>query len=188
MERYKLIVVGADECLTGEFDNIVKGFAAAEERAKQLLDEYLPDYPDTYIACFEKGESTFAFDFPIFIQDCLGDRDWQMMVMGNYCPLCTRPLTETEILRFNMLRNERGRHLSDLDEEELKKLRTEICVGSLYLSDYKNQFNVDEKEVCDISDAYDYYLCTDEDGKPLPESEWKKDTPEEFAYFCMNFL
>lgn len=188
MEKYKLIVVGGGSRLTGEYDNVVKGFAAAEERAKELLREYLPDYPDTYIALLREDDSVFAFDYYIYVQDCFGERYWKMMVMGNYGPLYDRLLEEDEEDYLDRLRNEVEHDISDLNEEELKELRAEIRIGSIYLSDYKNSFNVDESKLCDICDSYDRYLCTDEDDNPLPKSEWKQDTPEEFAYFCMNFL
>lgn len=188
MKKYKLIVVGGESRLTGEYDNVVKGFAAAEERAKKLLREHLPNYPDTYIACFEKGETMYNWDYLIYTKDYFGDVYWKMMVVGDFGPLYDRLLEEDEEDELDRLRNEVEHDISDLNEEELKELRTEIRIGSVYLSDYENSFNVDESKLCDICDSYDSYLCEDEDDNPLPESEWKQDTPEEFAYFCMNYL
>lgn len=188
MKKYKLIVVGGGQRLTKEYDNVVKGFAAAEERAKELLKEHLPNYPDTYIACFGKDEMPFDWDHLIYVKDCFGDIYWKVMVREGYLlPLYDRLLDEDEEHELEMLREEKELHVSDLNEEELKELRTEVWVGSCYLDDYKNSFEIDEDEVCNVCDSYDRYLSTDEDGNFLPESEWKQDTPEEFAYFCMNF-
>lgn len=188
MEKYKLIVVDDGCFITGEYDNVVKGFSEAETRAEELLNEYILDYPDVYVACLEKDDTAFMFNYLIFQQDCYGEQYWKMMVMGQYCPLYSRLLKEDEEDDIDMLRDERERDICELNEEELKELRTEIRVGSIYISDYKNTFNVDENHLCDICEIYDKFLCTDEDGNYLPESEWRKDTPEEFAYFCVNFL
>lgn len=188
MKKYKLIVVGGDSQLTGEYENVVKGFAAAEEKAKELLNEYVSKYPDTYIACFEKNETMYNWDYLIYTKDCFGDVYWKKMVVGFFGQLYDRLLEDNEKDELEDLRNEVERHISDLNKDELKELRGEVRVGSIYLSDYENSFNIDEDILCNICDSYDRYLCTDEDEKLLPESEWKKDTPEEFAYFCMNFL
>ena len=188
MKEYKLVVVGADVQITEQYDNVVKGFAAAEERAKELLNQYLPDYCDAYIACFEKNEETFTDDFFIYTKDCFGDIYWKKMIMGDYVPLYSRLLDEDEKQELEYLRNEEEVHVSDLTEEELKQLRREVCVGSIYLSDYSNSFDIDENEVCNACDDYYIHISSDDDGNRLPETEWQEDTPEEFANFCMNFL
>lgn len=184
MKKYRLIV----HDITGENDNIVKGFAAAEERAKALLDEYKHDYPDCYVACFEEDEAMYVDDFMVFCRDCYGDEYWMMMVMGSWTPLHTRLLESYEEDELEELRNEVEKHISDLNETELKTLRSEICVGSIFLKDYVNSFDIDELEVSNVCDCYEEYLCHDEDGNSLPEKEWKQDTQDEFSNFCINYL
>lgn len=184
MKKYKLIVVGGETQLTEEYDNVVKGFLAAEKRAEELLNKYLPNYPDTYIACFEKNEQAFDCDYPVFTQDYYGDRYWKMMVMGSHCPIGMRLLNDDERLDMKLLRDEVERHISDLNHDELMKLRMEINIGGIYLSDFQNSLGVDEVEVSDICDLYEGYLCTNDDGDLLPENEWIQDTPEVFADYC----
>lgn len=66
--------------------------------------------------------------------------------------------------------------IDELTYEQLVQLRGQICVGSVYLADYKNTFGVTMDEVCSVADSYDVYLGEDADVK---------DTPEEFAsYVC----
>lgn len=96
MKKYKLIVVGCDECLTGEYDHVVKGFAAAEEKAKELLNKYLFYYPDTYIACFKENDTPFLFGYLMYSQDCFGEQYWRIMVMSPYGPLYSRLLRDYE--------------------------------------------------------------------------------------------
>ena len=45
-----------------------------------------------------------------------------------------------------------------LTMEQLKQLRSEIVLGSLYTSDYKNSLNIDSREVQDFFDGYVEYL------------------------------
>lgn len=44
------------------------------------------------------------------------------------------------------------------DEKTLWKLRKEIRLNSLYYSDYKNSFGVDDHSCCDFFDSYCEYL------------------------------
>lgn len=187
MKKYKLIVVGGDDRLTGEYENVVNGFVEAERRAEELLNEYIEGYPDAYVALFEKDEPFYCcYDFLIYKADYFGDRYWRMMVASDGVILCDRLLEDYENEELEELRNEKEVHVYDLNEEELKQLRREVCIGSCFLASYKNSFEIDEEEVYSMCEAYDYYLCTDEDGKQLPESEWEADTPEMFAWYCIN--
>lgn len=181
MKKYKLIIPD----ITGEYDNVVKGFRAAEIRAKQLLEEHIENDPECYVACVGENEGIFYHDVLIFEKDWNGDMCWRVMVMGTHVPLYSRPLTEDEEEELEEWRNEKERHISDLTEDELKQLRKEICVGSIYLSDYYNSFNIDESELCDICDAYLEYLGMDDEGNWLPDNQHIPDTPEEFANYCM---
>ena len=66
--------------------------------------------------------------------------------------------------------------IEDLSEEDCKKLRSEICIGSCYLADYNNSFFLDRNELFDYCYSYDIYI----------EEEGLEDTPENFAYYLMN--
>ena len=63
--------------------------------------------------------------------------------------------------------------IEDLSFDELKSLREQISLGSIYLADYENTFGVDRDSVCEHADEYGKFIEWDE----------KKDTPENFAYF-----
>ena len=74
------------------------------------------------------------------------------------------------------------RHVWELSYDELKLLRKDICVGSIYVLDYRNSFGIPCKEVCDYSDGFveavmDEYPDEDEQEKILCD-------PEEFANYC----
>ena len=45
-------------------------------------------------------------------------------------------------------------HIWELSEEQVNKLRKQIVMGSLFLSDYANTFGINSKEVCDFADGY----------------------------------
>lgn len=87
-----------------------------------------------------------------------------------------RLLTEYEREELDLLREEKEIHIWDLDEEQLKKLRSEICVGSCYGSDYENSFEIGTDEVYNYSEGYLSFI----------EECGCEDTPEEFATYCMS--
>ena len=101
-----------------------------------------------------------------------------MMEMGYWGPIGMRLLTEYEREELDLLREEKEIHIWDLDREQLKKLRSEICVGSCYLSDYANSFEIDPNEVCSYSDGYLSFI----------EEVGYEDTQEEFAEYCMDIV
>lgn len=73
------------------------------------------------------------------------------------------------------------RDFYDLDFSELKKLRGEISIGSIYISDYKNSFGVLPEYLLEECDSYieaiENELCED-------DKEWYDyDTPELFASY-----
>lgn len=70
--------------------------------------------------------------------------------------------------------------ISDLTFDELKELRKQICVGSIYLSDYANSFGVDTEYLSSLCEDYLSYLC-DEYGEDGADAH---DTSEEFALFA----
>ena len=96
---------------------------------------------------------------------------------------------ETEVL----VRDEKGREfyvslkdiepyaeIGDLTFDELKELRKQICVGSIYLSDYANSFGVDTDYLSSLCEGYWNYLC----GKYGEDGADAHDTPEEFARYA----
>jgi hypothetical protein len=48
--------------------------------------------------------------------------------------------------------------LGTLNKEELWQLRQQCVVGSLYVVDYTNNFNIDEKDVCSFFEGYESYI------------------------------
>ena len=164
----------------------VRGFAEAEVKAKELLAALLPNYPDyhdTYIECWEDGgyldiPFNLLGDRLIMAQDYFGDVYWRMMIYrGDTIPLCSKLLTDDQKEILEEWRNEKEVDITDLSKQELIELRSQICVGSIYLSDYENELGVNEEQVCDACEGYDNWLY--EDG-------WK-DNGEAFAYYIMNF-
>ena len=66
-----------------------------------------------------------------------------------------------------------ARDISELTDEQLKKLRGEICVGSIYSSDYNNSFFLDRSELSGYCESYEEWL----------EEKGIEDSPEEFSYY-----
>lgn len=48
--------------------------------------------------------------------------------------------------------------LGTLNKEELWQLRQQVVVGSMYIADYTNNFNIDEKDVCSFFEGYESYI------------------------------
>lgn len=72
--------------------------------------------------------------------------------------------------------------LSELSEEQFEQIRKDICIGSLYLSDYANTYGVDENTLCSICDSYIGWLA-----ETYGEENWEQhDTPKEFAEYIYN--
>ena len=175
MRKFNLYVVEGGE-LTQEFHS-VEGFANADSKAKEILKNIWPNCPcdDTYIECVETG---FGRNFDRFVlqKDCYGDVCWNRLVMGEYGPLCIRFPTHTEEEELDIWRNEDGLHVSDLNEDELKELRSQVCIGSCYFSDYTNHFYISENEVSNVCESYEAWC----------ESENIPDTPDNFAYYVLE--
>lgn len=177
MKTYKLIAIVAGERNSKYADAEARGIVEAEKKADELLEKYIHDYPsETYIVCVEDESEMYYNDYLCWQQDYYGDRYWKKMKNGYWCPIGLRLLTETEKEELDLLREEKDLHIWDLDEEQLKKLRSEICVGSAYLSDYNNSFEIDPNEVYNYSEGY------------LEEVDeyYGNDTPEHFAEYCMG--
>lgn len=81
-----------------------------------------------------------------------------------------------------------------LTPAEVVSLRREICLGSIFYSDYENSYGIDTHAVCDFFDGYLEYLHEEarEDGindlwaLPLCEQD-KYDTPERLINYCGFF-
>ena len=64
--------------------------------------------------------------------------------------------------------------MGDLTHDDYMQLRREIRHGSIYLSDYRNSFGVDENEVYSASEGFGMETGWNDD----------EDTPEAFADYC----
>lgn len=86
MAKYKLVVYAADEQWTKEYENTANSLEEAEAKAKKLLAEYIDDYPDTYVACYDFDE---YIKHPDDDYRCWrrvsGEEGWWWMKMGTYC-------------------------------------------------------------------------------------------------------
>lgn len=179
MKTYKLIAIVAGERNSKYADAEARGIVEAEKKADELLEKYIHDYPsETYIVCVEDEFDMWFDDYLCWQKDCYGEKYWMKMVNGHCCPICLRLLTDDEKEELDELREEKEIHICDLDREQLKKLRSEICVGSCYLSDYANSFEIDQNEVCSYSDGYLSFI----------EEVGYEDTQEEFAEYCMDIV
>lgn len=178
MKTYKLFTFVAGERMLSKYpDAEAKGIVEAEKIANELLETYIHEAPcDTFVACVEDEWDLHCNNYLCWQQDYYGERYWMMMEYGYYCPIGLRLLTDVEQEEIDLLREEKEMHIWELNEEQLKKLRSEICVGSCYGSDYENSFGIDPDEVYEYSEGYLMYL--DESGY--------EDTQEEFAQYCMG--
>ena len=64
-------------------------------------------------------------------------------------------------------------NIYDLNDEQLKELRGEVRIGSMYYSDYNNSFFLDRIELSGYCESYEEWL--DEKGI--------EDSPDEFSYY-----
>ena len=64
--------------------------------------------------------------------------------------------------------------MGDLTHDDYMQLRREIRHGSIYLSDYRNSFGIDENEVYSASEGFGMETGWNDD----------EDTPEAFADYC----
>ena len=180
MKTYQLYVIIGGERLSKTEDAEVRGIVKAEEKAKELFDKYYPECPsdDTYVACVEHEYDMRYGDFLVWSKDCMGDCYWRMMRVGQWCNIGFRLLNDFERDELEKLRNEKEKHVSDLNEDELKWLYDNVVVGSSFLSDYENSFEIDPKEVSDVFDSYLEYVGDDE----------SVGSAEDFASFCLCML
>ena len=64
-------------------------------------------------------------------------------------------------------------NIYDLTDEQLKELRGEVRIGSMYYSDYNNSFFLDRSELIGYCESYEEWL----------EKKGIEDSPEEFSYY-----
>ena len=74
------------------------------------------------------------------------------------------------------------RHITELTEKELIKLKKQTHPGSFFYADYENTLGVERKELSDVCDSYIEALENES------QYEWlTKDTPENFAEYCKDY-
>lgn len=179
MKKYKLIATTIwGDALTGEYDNVVKGIAEAQKRADELLDEYLHNYPDCVVNCFEEWNYPGRYeDYLVWQKDIFGERYWKIMRVNNGCPMVLELLSDYEQY---LIEEEVEREVSDLSDDELAGLYKEITIDSLYISDYENSYSVDETKLSNVCDGYMEHLEGVDDG------ERKDDTIENFINYIRS--
>ena len=64
-------------------------------------------------------------------------------------------------------------NIYDLNDEQLKELHGEVCIGSMYFSDYNNSFFLDRSELIGYCESYEEWL----------EEKGIEDSPDEFSYY-----
>lgn len=79
-----------------------------------------------------------------------------------------------------------------LNKAQLKQLRKEICLGSLFIADYENSFGIDPNEVCEFFDGFiEMYESTprDEWENAIPDKWYPYDTIENLwnFYLCIDW-
>ena len=159
----------------------IEGFKNAEKKANEMLLSLMNkgySSADTYVALSEHERDVEYLDADVYIlkADCLGDITWFRLVWGTYCYLCDRLINDEEKAEMCEWREGKELHVWDLSFQDLKNLREEIRVGSCYLSDYENSFNIDTNEVSNYAESYEMYL----------EEENLQDTPQNFADYIIN--
>lgn len=174
MKKFRLIPVKSGEMCEKSAVK-VEGFVNAESRAKEMLKEIYKDYPceDTYIILADDG-SWYISDHFVMEVDCYGDMHWMRMIKGYYGGnLGTRFPNDDEMEILQDWREDYDADIYDLSYDELVSLRGEISVGSIYCSDYENTFHVNERDLCDVCEEYDYWC----------EREGVEDNGDNFAFY-----
>ena len=158
----------------------------------KLLSSYMEDiwdyltekYPDED---FSDGEA-WDYDprFQYFEYDSFGDEyivlnlddmseddiDWEsdyVLIDNSKMPSYVQDLNR--IVRLTDI--DVAHNIYDLTDEQLKELHGEVCIGSMYYSDYNNSFFLDRSELICYCESYEEWL--DEKGID--------DSPEEFSYY-----
>lgn len=147
MKKYKIVIPE----IIPEYKAIyVEGWNNTEAKVKELFAKYIDNYPDLRIYVLERSEQIAYADYIYtYKRDACGDDYFWMTVMGDYAPLYDRLLEEDEKAELESRRHEVDRHVVDLSAEELEELWTQVSFGSMFLSDYRNSFDISEEEVYD---------------------------------------
>ena len=79
----------------------------------------------------------------------------------------------------------------DFTKEDLAKLRSEICLNSVFYADYRNSFGIHEKSVCDFFDSYMSYLeelCVEDNKECTEDNIFSYDNIDnlESWYYCYD--
>ncbi len=73
-------------------------------------------------------------------------------------------------------------NITRLSFSELEDLRREICIGSVYLADYRNSFDVWDQDVSDYCDGYMELL------EEIHGEDWEKfESPTAFAEYVSRY-
>lgn len=152
------------------------GFNEAEKRAKELYEEYEDDadayYNDEfYVTCTEYDLYGVAEPYILRREYDSNNFRW----FKKTCIGILRDLYNFEKKDLEDWCTERAYTLEELNEEQLKQLRKEINLGSMYLDDYNNSFNVDTNYLFDVAEAYERYC----------KEEALEDTLEAFANYVL---
>lgn len=155
------------------------GFREADQKAREIYAKTYPDYPcnDTYIECVE-SQFNLEYDHLILQKDCFGDTYWRKMMYFDGLPMYIKLLDDDEEQELQEWLAEVELHVKDLNEVALKELYHQVAFGSLYLSDYQNDWHIDESEVSDVCEWYEKW-CREENIA---------DTDENFARYVTDVL
>lgn len=173
-------------------DRNARDLAAAEEIAKDLFRDWDIGDPQMKVFCVPhvEGNTDYAEhhpteDFPVW-----DGKYWQVMRSDWLGPAHLE--SDDEFIK-NIKDEEskhKTRHLTELSMDELKDLFCHISPGSVYLSDYANDYGVDEEEVSDWVEDFEADLAcqikkefptiTDHDLEDAVEA---RENAQEFANF-----
>lgn len=198
--RWTLFVVRGGDIENGT-DRHADNLQEAEKIARELYKKYDDgNYCDLMIFCAphydynnDYAEHHPQEDFPVWSRDCFGDSYWRVMRVDDFGPRCLDFDKDCiqEIKDYEDAH--KPRHIENLNEDERKDLYDHIVPDSLYLSDYANDYDIDEKEVSDWNDGfYEDLVCQIKDefptiaGHDLEEAVEARETAQNFADYVMS--
>ena len=88
MKNYKVIAVGSDEFISGEYAHRAETMEEAKEIAKTLYEKVdNGNYPDLRIEIYPINEyiNSPSEDYPVLYKDYDGNFVWSEMKVGTYC-------------------------------------------------------------------------------------------------------
>lgn len=155
----KSVICGVPDSNVIETDGFEKAEIKAIKLYNNLLDKgFFND--DTYVCLSDNLRDVLYLDTDVYVlkKDRDGMVTWFRNVYGTYCLSHRRLINDFEKYEMEQWRKEKEIHIGDLSEDELKKLYNEICIGSIYRSDFENFFHIDENEVFIYCESYERYL------------------------------